>query len=485
MKTSYLILFLLYVGSVLPAAAQPAQALIPTLESAESIFDTALQAFTDQQYDVAERLFGVVADNYDFHTKTTAALLMQGKSLYLRREYGPAIDVLSELVDTYPTSRYANEAARIIQFADQGANNEVIEAKTFRLGVALPLNSEAASFSQQLFNGIHVAVDNYNNRLESTGNPGDLPQVLMVFRDTNNDPRETRNAIRDLIEIEQVDAIVGPLFSAEALIAAEEVERAGVVMIAPLATAEEVATNRNYVFQANPTLEVRGKLMARFVVRGLGIESIGLITDYTNSESLGMARGFEEELRNLEQPLTYQHFVSNPSSWFRLGDELSRDTLLQADAVYLPINGGNASTLIGGALGSFDRMGMGSRIRVIGNVEWHSISNVSLASNYGATYSNDFYVTPEDSLGRAFQTQYTQLFSQTPQMLSYRGYDVTNFLVSQFDRIASTPDYPLHLILREAPFYRGAGIRIDFTNGNVNEAMFYHRYRDGVSTLLR
>ena len=485
MKSLVFILLLICSGLSLRSQAQPIQDLIPTLESAESVFRTAVQAYDDQQFDVADRLFGVVANNYEFHKKTTAALLMQGKALYQNQQYQQAIEVLRNLTNRYPTSRYINEAQQIIAYADLGVNNVVVESQSFKLGIALPLNAEAAALSQQLFNGIRMAVDEYNQSIASLNDSLDRPEILMIFRDTENNVSQTRQVIRDLIDVENVDAIIGPLFSSEAIAAAEEAERSNTVMIAPLATAKEVSENRRFVFQANPTLEVRGKLMARFVVRGLGLESIGLITDYTNSESLGMARGFERELSELGVALEYQHFISDARSWFRLGDEISRDTLLLARAVYLPINGGNASTLIGGALGSLGRMGVGSRLRILGNVEWHNIANVSLASNYSATYSNDFYVASDDSIAINFQNRYISTYSESPSRLSYSGYDVTAFLTRQLNLVVFSPSLNLEAILRGAPPFQGVGIRIDFSNGNVNESMFYHRYRDGNQDLLR
>ena len=481
----YILAFSLWVTAS-TAYAQANQDLIPTLDSAESVFRTALQAYEDEQYSVAERLFGVASDNYDLHKKTTAALLMRGKALYLAERFDEATLVLNTLKRNFPTSRYIDEADQVLGYIEGTVESSSTQSPTFRLGIALPLNDDAVALTQQLFNGIHLAVDEHNTaRMRNLEAAERLPRIVMVFRDTNNDATQTRLAIRELVRDEQVDAIIGPLFSTEAIAAAEEAEASRTVLIAPLATAEEVSNNRQYVFQANPTIEVRGKLMARFVVRGLGIESVGVLTDDTNPESRGMVRGFVNELHNLDIDPEYEYYLSNTRSWFRLSDEISRDSLAQAKAVYLPINGANASTVIGGALGSLDRMGLGSRIRVIGNKEWHSIANVSLASNYSTTYTNDFHVVADDSLSLEFQQKYVGEFNLEPIRLSYSGYDVAKFLTVLLERTTTQSSYPLNRLIREAGLYEGLGNRIDFTNSNVNEAMFYHRYRDGLGQLLR
>ena len=494
MKSLFFVLIIFFVGTLSPARAQSPQALIPIVDSAESVFRTALQAYEDQEYDIAERLFGVAANNYELHRKTTAAFLMQGKALYMQQRFEEATQVLQTLIQTYPTTRYIGEAERMLGFLSGEADPAATSAPTFRLGIALPLNEEAASFSQQLFNGIHMAVDEYNSQvpLMQSELPIPSPRITMVFRDTNNDPEQARRAIRELVEVENVDVIIGPLFSSEAIAAAGEAERLQTVLIAPLATAEAVSFNKTYVFQANPTLETRGRLMARFVVNGLGIKSVGIMADDSNSESLGMVRGFQKEFYELQQTnpdqqlsLSFQEYISDTSTWFRLREAVNPDSLMKAKAVYLPINGGNATTLIGGVLTSLDRMGMGGRIRIIGNKEWHSISSSVLASNYSTTYSNDFHVAADDSLALDFRTRYTSTFSIDPIRLSYSGYDVTNFITSHLSTYANSSQYPLHLLMRQGGEFRGIGNRIDFSNGNINEAIFYHRYRDGQSQLLR
>lgn len=486
---SILTLLLLWGAWLSPAKAQPAnQVLIPAIESAESVFTTAIQAYEDRDYETAARLFGVAATTFDLHKKTTAALLMRGKSLYQYGDYPQTIQVLSQLIDTYPTSRFVAEARQVIEFANEGLGGVARDNEVINLGILLPMTENAAPFSQELFNGIKMAVDALNR--SSYGSSGMAPRkVRMIFRDTKNNGDTAQQHIRDLATNQGVDAIIGPLFSSEAVAAAEEAQRSGIVMITPLATEESVSRNRNYVFQANPTIAMRGRLMARFAVRGLGLKKLGIITDYNNAESRRMARGFEQEMEVLGSEIAgaevaFNQFLSDTRTWFRLSDGIPRDSLLKADAIYLPINGGNAQTLIGGVLSSLDRMGLGNRVRLLGNVEWHNLPMVTLASNFTTTYTNDFYVNPADSTVLQFAGDYLAINGKEPEQLAYRGYDVAHFLGMQLQRHAIDPR-PLDQMIRDAGNYRGMGTRLDFTNGNVNEAVFYHRYREGTAELLR
>ncbi len=485
-KLFFMTILLVWGVSTSSAQAQTPGELIPVIESAESVFLTAIQAFEDQDYETAARLFGVVASTFDLHGKTTAALLMRGKSLYMNKEYDQAILVLNDFKAKYRTSRYIADADQIILFASDGADAGYQDTRILKLGIALPLDSESSSaFTQQMLNGIRMAVEEHN-AVSYDSLMGATRKIKMIFRDTQNDQSAAQEAVRSLAR-EQVDAIIGPLFSREALAAAQIAELEQVVMIAPMATDDAVSRDKQYVFQANPTIATRGRLMARFAVYGLGLNDIGILADYNNNESMRMARAFEDEINTLEKgEVVFSEAITDARSWFRLAESVSKDTLLKADAIYLPINGGNASTLIGGALTSLDRMGFGSRLRLLGNVEWHNISQVSLAGNYGTTYSNDFYVSPDDSLAQAFQNRYISQTGTTPDdwRLILRGYDVTTFIAHQLDRKVFE-NRPLDFLIRQAPMFEGYGNRLDFSKGNVNEAMFYHQYEAGLLKLVR
>src|SRR5690606_25039764 len=101
-----------------------------------------------------------------------------------------------------------------------------------------------------------------------------------VFRDAGNDPARVQAALRALLDEQQADLVIGPLYSEQARAAAEVAEQRGVVLVAPLATDERVSEARRFVFQANPTLTVRGELMARMAVYGLRLDSIGVVAQF-------------------------------------------------------------------------------------------------------------------------------------------------------------------------------------------------------------
>jgi ABC-type branched-subunit amino acid transport system substrate-binding protein len=130
---------------------------------------------------------------------------------------------------------------------------------------------------------------------------GNFPHVPDIEDDpyygrTINEAHSTvlARAVERLIE-QEVDVIIGPVFSDEAIEAGAVSEEYGVPFFAPLATDDRVSEGRQYVFQANPSLSIRGRQMARFAVEDMELETIGIAVSMDNPLSERMAERFQEE----------------------------------------------------------------------------------------------------------------------------------------------------------------------------------------------
>ena len=398
---------------------------------------------------------------------------MAGKALYRRGEYQRAIDVLNQFVREFSESRYVADAERTRQFAIDQMTAEQRRGRLVQLGILLPTDAESLDLTQAMFNGVRLAVEEHN----STGG-GQMP-VRMVFRDSGHRSDVAADAAEELVE-ERVDIIIGPLYSEEAMAAAGVAQLNGVPMIAPLATNEDVSRNRPYVFQANPSIGMRGRLMARFAMRSLRLNEFGIVSDFSTSYGEQMAEGFEAEVAELGGEVAFVSLLPGPSAWFRLLDYVKPDTLIFARALYLPISGSEAPTLIRAALNELGRLDI--PMRVLGNKEWHDFNAPQLAARFFTTYTNDFFVDESLAATRLFQERYIALSGEEADHLAYAGYDVARYILLQLTAHAGKP---LHEAFHDAPPYQGLGLRFDFRNGNVNEAIYFMRYRDGNIELVR
>ena len=457
---------------VLLLLARPAAAQVQRIEDAELIFQQAVEAFDEGDYGMAYRRFRLVFDTYTLNPKTTAAYLMAGKSLYRDGRHREAADLLTAFIRRFPTSSYLGEAQRTLDLALQQLEREGQRPATIALGIALPLGSDDVGLTQALFNGIRLAVDEVNE--------SGAAQVRMVFRDTRGTADGAAQAVRALAE-EGVDVVVGPLYSQEARAAGAAAERAGVVLVAPLATDEDVAEGRRFVFQANPTITSRGERMAHFAMRELGLDRLGVVAERdAGSISERMGEGFQKEVVLQGGELAFFELLENARGWAQLDQRIGADTLAAVQAVYLPVAGNRVDALIEAALQSLERTG--AAVQVLGNAEWHNFRNRQLASRYEATYTNDFYVDPGRAGTQDFMRRYREVAGSMPDAgsvrsrLAYTGYDLARYLLGLSIEDAARP---LREALHAAPRYQGLGIRVHFGDGNVNRALYVMRYRDG------
>jgi branched-chain amino acid transport system substrate-binding protein len=455
-------------ATVLPAAAQTTDP-VPHIENAERAFRQGLRSFELGDWQGAYSRFRAVYSDYPLNRRTTAAMLMGGRALVRDGRYDEGVRVLEELRRMYPTSGYLGEAQHTITAARALRERDQIAAQTLHIGVALPLTGADPALTYELFNGIRLAVDDHNAA-------GRRPARL-IFRDTGNDPTMARSAIQDLAA-EGVHLIIGPLFSDEAVAAAEAAERARVVMIAPMATDEAVARGRRHVFQANSTLTTRGRVLARYMYLQEGTRRFGVIAELGNSVAERMAEGFQDEALVLGAEVSLYHLLHSSHAWSTVAEEVGAEALEQAGYIYMPMAGSGAPNQIRNVLGSLEQENV--NVRILGNSEWRDRVSAEHARRFSIIYENDFHV--QDATASDFEARYRQISTHAPGRLAYGGYDVTRFAIG---RLLEQGDQPLVDVIRDATAFQGLGTRIHFRGRNTNEAVFIHRYVNGRAELIR
>ena len=512
---------------------------------AELMFEQGVSAFERGDYEKAAERFRLVND-YPINHKTTAALVMQGKALLRLGRYKEAVDVLETFLDRYPETSYREAAQRVLETARQRLEQSGAQPDTLRIGVALPMTDKFVALSQAMFNGIRLAVDEHNglrrryvpprgfqarpdsfdvvstaeaysdSLAEAEGRTTvttatdtvrvDSLQIVteqarrpdwiakMYFQETKGTPKGARAAVDTLLRQDDVDVVLGPLFSRTARPAGAVAEQARTLMVAPLATDESVSAGKDYVFQANPTIRLRGHLMARFASEGLLTKSASVIYEKGSADSERLAEGFRAEAKQKGVSVPFTLRLNSPRDWSRLPEAIEEDSTITdslfaaTEAFYLPIAGRNASGKIQDALTGLRRLNTDAR--VLGNSSWHNLTVKKEASQFTATYANDFHVQTKRAEVQRFIRRYRLLTGATPgrlstpeeQRLAYTGYDVARFLLTTLTP-SSIRLRPADL--RSAPLYEGLGMKIDFEEGNVNRAMFFHRYRNNRIELLR
>jgi branched-chain amino acid transport system substrate-binding protein len=138
--------------------------------------------------------------------------------------------------------------------------------REFRVGVIAPLAGPGAVWGQWLKEGIDTA-------LAARGAEG----VRITYEDSGGVPARALSAARKLIDVDHVQAVYGPLSTAEVLAVAPVTEAAKVVLLTPSASGKAISSAGAYVFRTYPNDQQQSDALARFVVGVLRAERVAVV----------------------------------------------------------------------------------------------------------------------------------------------------------------------------------------------------------------
>lgn len=118
--------------------------------------------------------------------------------------------------------------------------------------------------------------------------------VTLVHREIDNSAESASRATLELINHEDVVALIGSSISRLALPMAALSEKAAVPMISPGATHADITAGRRYVFRTTFTDPAQGRLLADFAHRELGAQRAAVLFDIADAYNRGVAEAFRE-----------------------------------------------------------------------------------------------------------------------------------------------------------------------------------------------
>ncbi|MCK5351749.1 ABC transporter substrate-binding protein, partial [bacterium] len=159
-------------------------------------------------------------------------------------------------------------------------------------------------------------------------------RVKLVTAGINNVPEEAVAAATELINRENVVAIIGPQFSNDAIPAGEIAERASIPMICPISTNPEVTTGREYVFRMSFLDDLQGSAMADFAIGYLEIRSAAVLFDIADLYSRGIAEVFRTRfMESGGKVLAFESYTSGEQDFTQ---QLNRIADRKPEVLYLP-----------------------------------------------------------------------------------------------------------------------------------------------------
>ncbi|MBW2712997.1 MAG: penicillin-binding protein activator, partial [Deltaproteobacteria bacterium] len=146
------------------------------------------------------------------------------------------------------------------------------------LGVVLPLSGKWKRFGEESLKGILIATDMFNGSGHEGAEADDefRPALRLVVRDSAGSAVQAAAAVRELSEIQDVVAVIGPLHHEAAEAAAEVAERLEIPLLT-LTSREDVSRDRPHVFRFGMTQDSRTEALAELVKGELGLGRVAIL----------------------------------------------------------------------------------------------------------------------------------------------------------------------------------------------------------------
>lgn len=349
------------------------------------------------------------------------------------------------------------------------------EGMIYNIGVALPALEQDAPehrVSQSLFHGFHVAAERFNQRNEDR-------RIILHHANTAADSLDGASALSHLVWQHNIDLMLGPLFSEEALEMADAVEQYGVPMVPPLANADSINIANPYIFQPNPTFRKRGRAMARFAINELEMDTVAVIAE-SDADGLQEAFAFREEVQLLgghvskfivENFRTIGYDPSEVTPWFSSDEEYIDEEeyeLVPADGLFLPFTTEGAPTLLDLVL--TDLEAMRSELAVLGNQQLGGVDiRQSQRERFDIYYTETFHESDDEDHLEEFEEEYRNMSGHEPDMYAYVGHDIASQLFQTLEQVYNPANLKHHLRGRDT--YEGLIQDIRYDADYINDRL--------------
>jgi branched-chain amino acid transport system substrate-binding protein len=163
------------------------------------------------------------------------------------------------------------------------------DSKSVKIGVVLPLSGSMAEYGQNGKEGLTLAAEQLN---QSAGK-----KVSLLYQDSKDAPQDTVSAVHRLVDVDNVQFIIGGLTSSGVLAAAPYAQQKGVLFFSPAASAPGIPEIGDLVFRNWPSDDAMamkyGEAAYHKGIRKVAVLSVS--NDYGNVNSTAFESAFSSK----------------------------------------------------------------------------------------------------------------------------------------------------------------------------------------------
>lgn len=367
---------------------------------------------------------------------------------------------------------------------------EKIKSARYLIAVVLPLSGRLAPFGNTALNGAQLALQLFKESL-----PG--ASVNLVVKDLEEEPAFHQNNFENWLEEYRPVAAVGPLLSKEVDRIAPILDKAGLFLITPGATATHLNSLGNAVFRNAVTSRAQCSAIAQYAVTELTLkqfailfpkESLGAEWVKCFSEEVAKLGGeivhaepyplndtdFSEPIRSLKEADLKKNGVVEIAEEGRKKREISYTPGFQA--IFLPADAQKAGLIIPQLV--FHNI---KGVMLLGSGGWNAPEFLKLVGPYaeGATFVDGFFQGSPEPAVRKFVNQYRAKFQQEPDQFAAQAFDATRLILAALEGGALTSQEIKTFIANTKNFPGASGLIYEVRDGEFIKKPFFIQIQKG------
>jgi len=188
------------------------------------------------------------------------AAKQNGIAAYGKQKYAQAVNYFQQSLAEYP-----NDPEALIYL-----NNALVaQQQPVKIAVVVPIGSNL-DVAQEMLRGVAQAQAEFNGQ-------GANLQVQII--NDENDTDLARQVAKIVVKDDSILAVVGSNASNASIAGAKVYQKAGIVMITPTSTSEELSNFGSYIFRAAPTNKEMATILAEHVVNTAKRKNVAICFD--------------------------------------------------------------------------------------------------------------------------------------------------------------------------------------------------------------
>jgi len=176
--------------------------------------------------------------------------------------------------------------------------------------------------------GVMMAVDEFNKAGGLNGQ-----KVEVIFEDEKDSPTAAVNAVKKLIDVDKVVALVGPMTSGATLASYKNADEAKVVFITPTATSPKVSGASPYLFRGCSRIDVQAKALTDYIAKTYKPKTVAIF--FSNEPyGKGCSKVFGDDFKKLSIKVVAEESFNRGDRDFKA--QLTKIKAAKPDLIFIP-----------------------------------------------------------------------------------------------------------------------------------------------------